>query len=126
MYDGGKIVAGLVIFAILLTFPIWYSVASGSSAAPPELTYPEGAEACIESTQYMRDSHMQLLNGWRDEVVRSGERFYTDVGGERVERSLTNTCLGCHTDREQFCDRCHDYVDVNPYCWDCHLDPKGN
>ena len=59
MYDGGKIVSGLVIFAILLTFPFWFSVASGSSGEPPEVVLPEGVESCIEPTQFMRDSHSQ-------------------------------------------------------------------
>ena len=37
--------------------------------------------------------------------------------------SLTNTCLGCHSNKAQFCDQCHNYLEVTPYCWDCHVDP---
>jgi hypothetical protein len=39
--------------------------------------------------------------------------------------SLTGTCLtGCHTNKAEFCDRCHNYAAVSVYCWDCHVDPK--
>ena len=68
---------------------------------------------------------MRLLDRWRDDAVRRAERIATTWDGRRYEKSLTRTCLGCHTDREAFCDRCHAYVAVSPYCWDCHLTPKG-
>jgi hypothetical protein len=31
--------------------------------------------------------------------------------------------MACHTSKKEFCDRCHDYTSVTPYCWDCHLAP---
>jgi hypothetical protein len=34
------------------------------------------------------------------------------------------TCLECHSNKTKFCDQCHNYLDVQPYCWDCHLVPK--
>ena len=35
-------------------------------------------------------------------------------------------CLDCHSNTAEFCDRCHDYASVRPYCWHCHNDnPKG-
>jgi hypothetical protein len=41
--------------------------------------------------------------------------------------SLSNTCLDCHSNKAEFCDRCHNYASVSPYCWDCHIDnPKEN
>ncbi len=39
--------------------------------------------------------------------------------------SLTLTCLECHSNKDKFCDRCHDYLRVSPGCWDCHNVPKG-
>ena len=33
--------------------------------------------------------------------------------------------LGCHENKAAACDSCHDYLQVQPYCWDCHVDPKG-
>ena len=37
-----------------------------------------------------------------------------------------NTCLKCHNDYEQFCDKCHKTNNVEPYCWSCHVLPKGS
>jgi hypothetical protein len=34
-----------------------------------------------------------------------------------------NTCMQCHTSKKKFCDTCHAYASVTPYCWDCHLAP---
>ena len=61
----------------------------------------------------------------RDEAVRSNERIYVTADGRRYDKSLTRTCLGCHQNKANSCDRCHDYLDVKPYCWECHVDPKG-
>lgn len=118
MYDAGKVIPGLVVFLGLITFPVWYNANTGKTGYTPELEIPEGK--CVESKMYMRSSHMDLLNDWRDRVVREGER-YIEVDGEELEMSLTNGCLSCHSDKSAFCDKCHDYVGVKPYCWDCHL-----
>ena len=65
-----------------------------------------------------------MLMDWRDQVVRDDDR-YIELNGQMVEKSLTGTCLGCHENKDASCDRCHDYMGVRPYCWDCHVDPKG-
>lgn len=124
MNDRFKIILGLVIFLILITFPIWYNVASGKAGYAPELEKPLNAVECVRETAYMTSNHMDLLNDWRDKVVREGERIDTDHHGKEIEMSLTRTCLGCHTNKDQFCDKCHDYLGVEPYCWECHIDPK--
>jgi len=67
---------------------------------------------------------MDLLNEWRDQVVRENDRYEIGSDGVRFERSLSNTCLNCHVNKDKFCDKCHDYMGVQPYCWDCHLVPK--
>ena len=125
MYDGGKILAGLVIFLVLVTTPVWWNAIAGAEVRAPKLVLPEGQTACVLPTAEMKATHMELLNRWRDEAVRRGERTMTTWDGRRYRRSLTNGCLGCHTDKASFCDRCHDYVAVTPYCWDCHVVPKG-
>jgi hypothetical protein len=71
----------------------------------------------------MRERHMALLIEWRDAVVRNNVRTYTAPDGRRYTISLTKTCLGCHTSKAEFCDRCHAFSGVSPYCWDCHVDP---
>jgi len=124
MRDKGKIMIGLVIFLILITFPVWYNVAKGKATYVPELQKPATATECVRDTEYMTANHMDLLNQWRDLVVREGKRMDVDMHGNPVEMSLTRTCLDCHSDKAEFCDKCHDYMSVDPYCWDCHVDPK--
>ena len=126
MYDASKIVAGLAVFAVLATSPLWFNALSNASPAAPKLAMPtNGSTECVEATDFMRTSHMALLNRWRDEVVRNDVRTYTsELSGKTYTISLTDTCLGCHTDKGKFCDACHTYSAVDPYCWDCHVIPE--
>jgi hypothetical protein len=58
-------------------------------------------------------------------VVREGRRDYVStLSGTTYDMSLSRTCMDCHSNKADFCDRCHDYLAVNPYCWDCHVEPK--
>ncbi|MBI4878788.1 MAG: sulfate reduction electron transfer complex DsrMKJOP subunit DsrJ [Planctomycetes bacterium] len=127
MYDGGKVVFGLALFVALCTSPLWLSVArgGGGAEAPPLQMPAPAAGKCVRDGEWMRNSHMELLNSWRDEVVREGKRSEQLADGRVIEKSLTKTCLGCHTDKTQFCDRCHDYVGVKPFCFDCHVETAG-
>ena len=125
MYDTGKILLGLAIFLVAVTFPIWFTGLSGELGARPTLELPKGETKCVENTEYMRHWHMDLLDEWRDQVVREGKRLYVAEDGTRHEMSLTLNCLGCHTKKDQFCDKCHNYVGVDPYCWDCHVITGG-
>lgn len=131
MYDSAKVISGLFVFLVIVTFPVWYNMSTGAAGPAPELEKAARGEQCVRDTGYMRGYHMDLLNEWRDTVVRDGDRFETGAGGRlgpygeaTYERSLTNTCLGCHENKDKFCDRCHDYAGVDPYCWNCHIDPK--
>jgi hypothetical protein len=127
MGDKGKILLGLAIFVILITFPFWGRLAAGDALpGRAELEYPANEEACVEDTEYMRASHMDLLNQWRDELVRDGNtEEHVSPTGQPFQKSLTKTCLSCHEDRDAFCTRCHDYADVQPTCWECHTTPGG-
>ncbi len=122
MNDKSKIFGGLAIFIAILLFPFWYNLISGAEPFP-KLERPLKGERCVEATDFMRAKHMKLLDEWRDLVVREGFRQYVAADGSRYEMSLTKTCLGCHR-KEKFCDKCHDYSAVAPYCWDCHADPE--
>jgi hypothetical protein len=126
MYDSGKIIVGILIFIVLFTFPVWYNVAIGNPSAKPEIKLPEGKgkTECVKSANYMRTLHMDLLNEWRDEVVRNDVRYFTASNGKKYEMSLSNTCIDCHSDKAEFCDQCHNYLAVTPYCWDCHIEPQ--
>ena len=125
MYDKGKVIIGLAVFLLLLTIPVWYNLAVGEAGGPPDLQLPADAKACVEAKDFMRASHMDLLNDWRNEVVRENNRIYEAFDGKRYVMSLSKTCMGCHSKKTQFCDRCHSYMGVNtPACWDCHVEPK--
>jgi len=128
VYDGKKIITGLVIFLGLMTFPFWYS--RGKVIPPPELKLDTPAiqklaeKRCVEPTPYMRASHMTLLDSWRDSAVREGHQVYAASDGKKYSMSLSNTCLGCHSNKEKFCDQCHNYSGAKPVCWSCHIVPK--
>jgi|TARA_B100001971_G_scaffold213592_1_gene247414 hypothetical protein len=126
IYDRGMVVAGLVIFVIITTFPFWYNHGKASPVPEPELTdRAKAARECVEPKSVMRAKHMQLLNVWRNTVVRNGKRVYVNSKGKSFDMSLSNTCLDCHFNKAEFCDQCHNYASVKTYCWDCHIDnPK--
>ncbi|MDI6756016.1 MAG: sulfate reduction electron transfer complex DsrMKJOP subunit DsrJ [Thermodesulfobacteriota bacterium] len=128
MHDTPKIIAGVLIFLSLATFPFWYG--KGKTASPPLLPIdtPEiqqlTVKKCIEPASYMAVSHMELLNSWRDAVVRDGHHLYVNREGKKFSISLSQTCLSCHSNKDKFCDACHNYSGVKPNCWSCHVVPK--
>jgi hypothetical protein len=123
MNDRVKIMAGLALFLVLATFPIWRAFGS-ARPDPPELAKPVRGSQCVEGTEWITANHPQLLTEWRDAVVREGRKVYTSTDGVQHEMSLSKTCLGCHENREAFCGRCHDYASVQLTCWNCHLDSR--
>ena len=129
MFDGGKIWTLLIIFLVLLLFPLWYQKGDTMSAPEPELTeiaIAKNEGKCIESKDFMTTQHMKMLDQWRNEVVRDGDRYYTSTDGKTYYKSLQVTCMECHSNKSKFCDKCHNYAGVSPFCWDCHIAPKEN
>lgn len=124
MRDREIIIGGLILFLGLITFPVWYNAAAGTTSKGPEPKLPAEEKNCVAPVAYMRISHMELLTTWRDEVVRQHNRKFVAFDGKTHTMSLTQTCMKCHTSKADFCDRCHNYAGVKPYCWDCHIDPK--
>jgi hypothetical protein len=128
LYNGEKIIAGAAVFVILITFPLWYGKGKVSPAPVPSLDTPAinqlKEKHCVEDTAFMRANHMKLLSKWRNEVVRDGKRYYTSKNGKVYKMSLSGTCLKCHSNKEQFCDRCHNYVAAKPSCFSCHNIPS--
>jgi len=78
------------------------------------------------------------MNKKEKKILIFSTAYYPYVGGAEVavkeitdrikdvefDMSLSNTCLSCHTNKAEFCDKCHGYASVDPYCWDCHVDPN--
>ncbi|NNF99057.1 MAG: sulfate reduction electron transfer complex DsrMKJOP subunit DsrJ [Desulfobacteraceae bacterium] len=131
MSDKKIIIAGLAIFFVLITFPFWINMGKAANApelilAPTAQAAMDSGEGCVLPLDEMRANHMQILDLWRHSVVRNAERIYVGADGKEYNMSLSNTCLDCHSNKADFCDRCHNYASVTPYCWDCHIDnPKG-
>ncbi len=124
MRDRILVLTGLFVFLVLLTWPIWWDSAAKVTSKGPEPVLPANEKTCVAPKEYMRTSHMKLLIDWREQVVRNDVRTYTAFDGKTYKMSLTGTCMRCHADKAQFCDRCHNYAAVNVACWDCHIDPK--
>ncbi len=130
MYNGGKIIVGLIIFVALFTFPFYYNIGKVNAKPEPKIDTPAiqhlapEEKHCVQPKSFMRGGHMQLLNQWRDSAVRDGSRVYEGMGGKKYYISLQNTCMKCHSNKKEFCDKCHNYMGVTPYCWSCHIAPK--
>ena len=132
IYNKFMIFIGLAAFVILATSPLWLNAGRSVLAPQPKLDTPAIQQLaakdkhCVLPTEEMRAYHMQLLITWRDQVVRTGNRIWVSPSGQKYEPSLSNTCLGCHSNKKDFCDQCHNYVALTPNCWGCHLDkPAG-
>ncbi|MBW1681849.1 MAG: cytochrome C [Deltaproteobacteria bacterium] len=155
MYDGGKIIVGLIACLAFFLSPFIYDAGTAAKAPKPVLTEKaKEAGECVNSTPYMKAWHMHLLDTWRHTVVRNDERYYSPRREARMARldknlfdqwrhfvsdgarryvpkedkvyykSLQETCLDCHSNKSKFCDECHNYMGVTPYCWDCHIQPE--
>ncbi|MBG3877126.1 MULTISPECIES: sulfate reduction electron transfer complex DsrMKJOP subunit DsrJ [Nitratidesulfovibrio] len=125
MYNGKYIIPGIVIFVGLFTFPFWSNLLTPKYERP-QLAMPADQKECIEPAEYMRAEHMHILDVWRDQALREGKRAYVASNGKVWDISLQNTCMKCHANKADFCDKCHNSNSVSPYCWDCHVAPRGN
>jgi hypothetical protein len=124
MRDAWKIAGGTALFVALALAPVWQRAGAQRAERPaPKIARPEAR--CVAPRELMRVSHMQVLDGWRDAVVRGGaSRTATTAEGHQVARSLSGGCLECHPNQREFCDRCHDDLLVRPVCWSCHQEKR--
>lgn len=134
-----------VIFLVILTMPFIVNAAQGNlgkADTKPELASTPGPDGCskddpkclerpalswgtvcaasTQGKQWIVENHPSVLTGERTKAVREGIRT--------KDHSLKN-CFTCHEDKENFCDKCHDYSGVQPTCFDktggCHDDKGG-
>jgi len=127
LYDKGKVIIGIIVFLALLSFPLFYNMGKAAKTPEPEIntpaiqSLPEAERVCVEPKLYMRENHMKLLDEWRTQVVREGKRDYIGSNNKKYTISLQNTCIECHSNYDNFCNKCHSYSGITPYCWTCHL-----
>jgi len=128
IYNAGKILLGLIVFVALFASPFYLNRGKAIAKPEPKIDTPEiqklAEKKCVEPKEFMRAEHMQILDSWRDSVVRDGNRDQLIISGHKYDKSLQNGCMKCHSNKKDFCDKCHNYVAVKPYCWDCHIAPK--
>jgi len=116
----GSYLVGAAIVVLLV--PLGFSLVSAlipreAGAGHAFLERPDPKyERCVEATTYMRYHHWELLTRVRDSVMRAGKRRVIGVIG-------LNRCRECHTSRKNFCDHCHNTVNLYPPCFGCHYYP---
>jgi hypothetical protein len=71
------------------------------------------SKGCVETTEYMRFHHMDLLKNLREQTVRNG----------KPGKVTFDTCRQCHQTRASFCNRCHEAASVRLDCFGCHYYP---
>jgi hypothetical protein len=131
IYNGGPIVLGILVFLAIALFPFYNNIGKVNAKPEPKVDTPaimeyeklNGKKECVEPKEFMRAEHMVLINNWRDAVVRDDNRGYLNSTGKRWNMSLQNGCMQCHSNKKKFCDECHNYMAVKPFCWDCHIQP---
>ncbi len=120
MYHKPYVILGIVVFLIILATPYWVTAGNIKyEDIHKELAKPKGVN-CIMGVKWMASKHMELLNEWREIAVRKGVRKYKTENGV-FNVSLTE-CWRCHN-YDEYCKKCHEFMDVRPVCWDCHYNP---
>lgn len=124
MYNAKAVIIGIILFVALFTTPFWLSwIGPDYTKTGVVLTnMAKEAGTCIENVEFMRSNHMRLLDEWRDTALREENRVYVSaLNGKKYAISLQNTCLKCHSNYSQFCEKCHIPSNVYPYCFTCHI-----
>jgi len=124
MYKAHRIILFLMVFLAVVLLPVLVNLGHEPEAPALSLDTPQinslKSSQCVETAEFMRADHMQLLEHWRTAAVRLGHTDYTSSSGQVYAASLDTSCLGCHSNRAEFCDSCHSYLATNPNCWSCH------
>jgi hypothetical protein len=116
MLKNNKGAVTAVILALIILLPIgFYAIRDAfSQNTEPFLEMPDPKyKECVRDTEYMRFNHWVLLKELREEVVREGKK--ADVA--------LSDCRDCHTNRERFCNECHNIANVSLDCFGCHNYP---
>lgn len=103
---------------LIITIPLLHSVVgfARNRESAPFLAPAKRGTTCILDSRIMGQTHMTYLKQLRDDVVRNNKRMQQFSKNSQFFR----TCSGCHADKIQFCDRCHERAGVNLDCFGCH------
>ena len=121
--------AAFALIAVIVLLPFGYSVVRSvfaQSDLGPELflekAVVDSAEGdsskCILETRFRIDAryeHMDFLKETREDAMRLGIRKEISI----------HSCQQCHQSRENFCNRCHQAVNLylDRGCFRCHYYP---
>jgi hypothetical protein len=123
MRDRLLILAGLLLFVALLTWPSWQGLLVREAASAPTPAVRAGLTHCIRDTEWMRRHHMQLLMHTRDAVVYRGIRDPNETLPGCMNCHLTRLADGSYptvSSPQFFCNSCHSYAGVETDCFSCH------
>ena len=111
MRDGPRIAAGLAALPRpRRSAPVWQRAAAGRGRSEPEPMIVEAAGTrCVGLARGdARDPHARSsTTGATGGRAEGAPRTRPDADGRPVTMSLTGTCLACHPNKKEFCDRCH-------------------
>ncbi|MDM8547560.1 sulfur reduction protein DsrJ [Candidatus Venteria ishoeyi] len=119
-----RLTLSLLSMVCMLLLSSWTHVYGDTGAkAPKAIAWASETQACVESNEFMRRNHMELIRHQRDDTMRKGIRT--------TKHSLQQ-CINCHVtyddnkqpvaqkDPRHFCSACHNYAAVNIDCFQCH------
>lgn len=100
---------GIILVPLILSFAGY--VLGGEAEDALFLEMPaDTSKGCVESAEYMRLHHMELLKDLREQTVREG----------KPGKVTFDTCRECHLSEKKFCNRCHEAASVRLDCFGCH------
>ena len=113
MYDGKKIIPGLIIFLGLITYPLWYNAVSGKTGYVPKPKIPADKKECVEPKAYHPGQSQEPVGGLegigrpegrRGSIMASNKKTYNmssesdlhelSPGQDGILRSMPQLCRG--------------------------------
>lgn len=110
-----RAIIATLVFLVVITLPFIMNAASGRIANAElkpdleneaEMAKRDGATQCVDTKDYMRINHQQLLKEERVKYVRQAD--------PNPKHSI-KACFTCH-DYKNFCQKCHNYNGAQPSC----------
>lgn len=126
---GGSTKRMSIFFGVISVVTLALALVANARAEGLAPTPPKGKGGqCIQSVEYMRRHHMEMLKHQRNETMRQGLRD---------GKASLKQCVDCHevkdaagkavsfNDSKHFCRSCHDYAAVKIDCFECHASLPG-